>query len=327
MSFSEELQTLRQLRTRTLLHEAITNKTFHKVTAGRLSFIFFILVSLLFLTYYNNQWYGLFYIRAIQDLAIERITLPIAWWLGLAVYLPFGNYGLFAISIVMGVISILYLIRIFWNYKFLTPFLFPLLFYRTDAANWVLFFGRDQIIFMLSCIFTYYFYLTWVKKEKHYWLLAILAILALYTKSSGILLIIMFIAIYLIRESREWLKNGSLAAIPLFREEWLYRAWLVDLNRGMEVFFSRLKIIEINLLFPNSIFLFSFVLAVYSRTFVSFVVIFLTILAGPIVHNIAPDFYDAEVLWRYTFVMVPLNMLIIGESIRKAWQGMAYNEK
>lgn len=315
-----DVEYLRSLTPKIFLHELLTNTIIHKIFAALFSAITFLQVFNLYNIYLQNEWYGTFYIVSMQNFTIENFTLPLLYWLGLAVYLPFGDAGLFGISIIVFSIAFLYLIRLFWNYKFMIPFIFWIIFLRHESANWLLFYSRDMLIFMFACMFSYYFYKTWVEHDNKYWKMGIICLFALYTKTSAILFIILLISLYLYQNTKKLTIENSLAAIPLFRPEWVYSAWLTDLIKGIESFIYRLKVNDIVFLFPNSFFLISFMVFIYSRGFIPFVIIFLTVITGVVINNISTQFYDAETIWRYTFIMVPMNILLIAKHIQQSWE-------
>lgn len=317
-----DVEVIKSLTLQKLLHELLTNEIIHKVFAIVFIIATFLQVFLLFNIYLENDWYGHFYIDNLKGFEIERFSLPLLYWLGLLVYLPFGEPGLFGISIVMFSIAFIYLSRLFWNYKFMLPLIFPIIFLRHESANWLLFFSRDALVFMFASMFAYYFYRTWIKKDRKYWKMALICILALYTKSSGILLIILLLVLYLYQNVKNLTyKNGFLAvtAIPLFRDSWIYSAWLADFMRGVESFLYRFKVNDIVFLFPNALFFFSFFVFIATRGFIPFIIIFLSLGSGVVINNISTQFYDAEVIWRYTFIMVPLNLMLIAKAIQDSW--------
>ncbi len=302
-----------------VFHELLTNTAIHKIFSLIFILITFLQLFNLYDIYLVHDWYGKFYIIGINELDINRFTLPLLYWLGLLFYIPLGEPGLFLLGIIMFTVAFIYLTRLFWNYKFMLPFFFWIIFIRHAAANWLLFFSRDALIFMFASAFTYYFYRTWIRGDKKYWKMAFICILALYTKSSAILLIVMLIALFLYQNVKGLTKNMALAGIPLFRPEWAYSAWLGDLLRGIESFLFRFKISDIVFVFPNPLFFFSFMLLLVSRGFIPFMIVFLSVATGVVINNISTYFYDSEVIWRYMFIMVPLNLLLISQLIQQAW--------
>ena len=259
--------------------------------------------------------YGTFYTDAIQQLAIERIHFPTIWFLGIFLNELAGLYGLFIFAFVWFLVAIMYMFKTLKAYPFFCYFLSFFLFMRPGAANWFMFFGRDNLIIGFASIFTYYFMLTWLKKENHFLIMSVLAILALYTKTSGFLLI-MFLVILFIKNNHNAIFNNAYIYIPLFKDSWLYSAWYHDLEKVAVALF-RLTDLSPVFLFTNKVFYLSFLTLIISRGVIPFTVLTITLFTGLVIHNISTVFYGFEEIWRYTYILIPINLLVIAEVFKQ----------
>ncbi len=282
------------------------------------SFVFMVLSMYLnFWQFWANGWMGTFYSNAIREFAIERFTQPVLWWLGVTAYLSLGELAFPLLGFLFFTISLIFLIQTFKaEHKIILLLLYIFLFIRPEAANWVMGFSRDALIFMISSIYTFYFSKVWLKKENHYLILLILSLFAMYTKSSGALLLWFLFIIFIRNNHNRIFEGGWLAVIPLWRPNWAYKAWLVDVQRIAN---SLLDMRHFNaaFLFPNPVFYISVLAALVLRRFTPFMIVITTLLSGVAVHNLSPHFYDLEVIWRYTYMLLPLNLLVIGQAVNK----------
>lgn len=274
----------------------------------------------------NEGWIGVFYSNALRDFTIERFTLPLLYWIGLPIYLWIGEPTFIITGFVFFTVGFVFLVKTLWkDYPLIAANLFFPLFIRPEAANWVMNYSRDALIFMFACIFTYYFAKVWLKRENHYLALIIISILAIYTKTSG-LLFVWFTLLIFVRNNHNIIFDGggnglfngvpTIAGIPLWREKWAYKAWFDDLQRIVNSLFD-MKNFNPLLFFPNPVFYFSLLAALILRRFTPIMIVLTTLVVGVAIHNISPFFYDSEVVWRYTYALIPINLLVIGEAMNR----------